>query len=365
MTPPSATLLDRARAWAAIATHAPSGDNSQPWLVGLSTERDAVVLRLEIDDANRAAPSVFDCRLVASYLSLGTFAGNFAQLAAAEGFVLADLQETGGRIQLTFTRDAHVPSDSATTEAVIRRRTTNRLPFKKDPLDATTRRDLQETVRNDGLDLREFTGKEKNALAGAFTGLDRIRYRNAALYYEFLDKLRFGGEGEQSRDGLRDTTLGVPAPSLLFLRLLRALRSWRFIRAIFYIGFERVMAFFGCRMLIGSAPSVFALSGGEDTPLDWFRLGMGFEHFWLATTAADLAMQPLGTTLLIYRLRSEERAGRVTSFSSAEQARLREIGEQMRKDFGFDLDRPLIACRVGRGPRITNTSLRREVRFRD
>ncbi len=359
-------MIERARVWVDIARHAPSGDNSQPWDVALATADGSLTLTLGLNGATRTRPSLFDCAYVASYLSLGAFARNFTLLAAAEGCTLTGLREEAGRFILTFGSGAVQPStpDPDATATLIRRRTTNRLPFKKDPLDTDTRNTLNQLSQADGLTLREFTGDTKSRLAGVFFELDVVRYRNARLYREFLAELRFGAEATASLDGLRDTTLGTPGPALLFLRLLRALRNVRAVRALFFIGLERVMALAGCLLPIKQSASVFVLSSSEDTPLGWFRLGLGFEQLWLEATRRDLAMQPLGTTLLVYRLEREKRLGETSSFSPADQDRLCTAAGRFVSEFGLDLSRPAIAFRIGHGSVIANESLRRPVVIR-
>jgi len=356
-------MIERARAWAALAGHAPSGDNSQPWRVALGADRGRVTLTLELNDATRARPSLFDCAFVASYLSLGAYACNFILQAESEGCTLAELREDAGRFTLTFVPAVVHPAASAAAEtaALIRRRTTNRLPFKKDPIDDATRNTLRQLATEKGLALGEFTGAPKSRLAGAFYALDIVRYRNARLYREFLEELRFGSEAVQSPDGLRDTTLGAPPPALLFLRTLRALKNVRLVRALFFIGLERIMALIGCLVPIKNSASVFVLSTADDSPLGWFRLGQGFQQLWLEVTRRNLALQPLGTTLLIYRLEREQRLHETSSFSPADTARLRTTAHRFATEFRLDLSRPAIAFRVGRGPAIENTSLRRPV----
>ncbi len=354
-------MIDRAHAWLDLARHAPSGDNSQPWRVGLAADGHRLTLTLALDDATRAAPSLFDGGFVASYLSLGAFARNFIGLAATEGCLLTNLREDAGQFTLTFspsTPPAGTPSP-ADLAAVIQRRLTNRLPFRKEPLSDDTRAAFARiTGGHVGLGLREFTGPLKQNLARLFFALDVARYRNAHLFREFLEKLRFGAEAEQSPDGLRDTTLGAPPPALLFLRFLRRFRHVRAVHALFFLGLERIMAFVGCLALVRSAPSVFVLTAAQDTPLDWFRLGLGFQEIWLEATRQDLALQPLGTTLLVYR--EKHPTGR-QAFTSAEQAVLQKIGGHFQDEFGLDLSQPAIAFRVGRAPALARTSLRRKI----
>lgn len=356
-------MIERARAWVDIARHAPSGDNSQPWDVALAATGGNLTLTLGLNDATKARPSLFDCAYAASYLSLGAFARNFTLLAAAEGCTLTGLREDAGRFTLTFAPGAVSPDTPGpdATATLIRRRTTNRRPFSREALDADTRQTLDRLARADGLTLREFTGDAKSRLAGVFFELDVVRYRNARLYREFLAELRFGAEATASPDGLRDTTLGTPAPALLFLRLLRALRNVRAVRAFFFIGLEKIMALVGCLVPIRQSASVFVLSSPEDTPLGWFRLGLGFEQQWLEATRRNLSMQPLGTTLLVYRLEREQRRDETSSFSPSDQARLRAAAGRFTTEFGLDLGRPAIAFRLGRGPAIANQSLRRPV----
>lgn len=364
MSLPADILLDRARAWAEAANHAPSGDNSQPWEVSLGTEGSHVILRLHLDAATRTTPSFFDCAFSASYLALGAFAQNFSLMAASEGYAPVEVREEAGSFTLVFVPSAASGLDASETAGLIRRRTTNRLPFKKDPLTAEEHQGLAAAATTDGFTLRTFTDAEKNSLAGLFTALDRIRYQNRELYLEFLGKLRFGRENDEHPDGLRDTSLGVPAPSLLFLRLLRKLRSVRLVHGFFFVGLERIMAFFGCRFLIQNSAAVCVLAGADDTPLGWFRLGQRFQAVWLETTRRRLALQPLGTTLFLYRLARATNWGEEPAFAPGELARLRVLETRFRAEFGLEFGRPAIAFRIGRAAEIANVSLRRRLAIR-
>lgn len=356
-------MLDRARAWADIARHAPSGDNSQPWKVGLHMQGDQLNLTLSLDEATRTAPSLFDYAFVASFLSLGTYAHNFTLLAQTEGYALTDLRESSEQFTLTYApaTDGERTRPLDDVARLIRRRTTNRLPFKKVPLDKDTGDSLKRIVKESTGQhtLREFTGAAKSKLAGIYYALDQVRYRNANLYIEFMEKLRFGPEASHSRDGLRDTTLGAPLPAQWFLRLLRKFRKVSVVRALFFVGLEKIMALVGCLALIRNSASVFTLTSTDDTPLGWFRLGFCFESIWLELTRRNLAMQPLGTTLLIYRLKREQRTSTNSAFSVEEQVRLLELGDRFQAEFGLDIGMPGIAFRAGHGPLIENSSMRR------
>lgn len=362
MSLPADILLDRARTWAEAANYAPSGDNSQPWEVALRAEDGRVILTLHLDAATRTAPSFFDCAFSASYLSLGAFAQNFSLMAASEGFSPAGIREDAGLFTLVFEPALAGSTTPAATAKLIRCRTTNRLPFKKEPLSNDEQRSLADAATADGFTLRAFAGAEKSGLAGLFTALDRIRYQHRELYLEFLGKLRFGRENDEHPDGLCDTTLGVPAPSLLFLRLLRKLRNVRLVHGFFFVGLERIMAFFGCRFLIQNSAAVCVLSGGEDTPLGWFRLGQRFQAVWLEATRRKLALQPLGTTLFLYRLSREARLGETPAFAPGEHARLRVLEARFRTEHGLTFDLPAIAFRVGHAPTIVNQSRRRRLK---
>ena len=74
-------MIDQARAWAEIARHAPSGDNSQPWRIALGMQDGRLTLTLELDEATKAAPSLFDCAFSASFIALGAYARNFTLYA--------------------------------------------------------------------------------------------------------------------------------------------------------------------------------------------------------------------------------------------------------------------------------------------
>jgi hypothetical protein len=356
-------MIERARTWAEIARHAPSGDNCQPWQVELGAQGERLTLTLALDAATRSAPSLFDCAFAASFLSLGAFAQNFILLAESEGWTLADLHENSGRFILTFAPAVEKPTGPSPDEtaALIRRRTTNRLPYKREPLDEDTRRCLARIAAESagGPALRDFSGATKSRLAGVFYALDQVRYRNRRLYLEFLDKLRFGDEALRSADGLRDSTLGVPPPALWFLRLLRALRNVSVVRAFFFLGLEKAMAFSGALVPVRKSASVCVLTASDDSPLGWFGLGRCFQELWLEVTRRGLAMQPLGTTLMIYRLEREQRLGEPSSFSPADGDCLRTLAGRFSTEFGLDLGQPGLAFRVGRGPMIENRSLRR------
>ncbi len=353
-------LFARARGWAEIACHAPSGDNSQPWEVSLKTEADRVILRLKLDAATLAEPSYFDCAFAASFLALGAYAQNFALMAAADGYAIQSVEEEEGQFTLVLAPGpvAAPPADIATH---IRDRATNRNPFDESALDPAMVATLTEAVGNvaPGVTLTCFFGEQQRRLAGLFGRLDRLRYRSRLLYREFLDKLRFGAEATTQPDGLRDTTLGTPLPALGFLRGLRAARKVRVVHGLFFVGLERIMAFVGCSLLVRKAAAVGVLSGGDDTPRGWFELGRGFQQLWLDTTRLGLALQPLGTTLLLYR-RERELAGRQAStLLERERRELHQLRDAFAAGYGMEFQRPSIVFRLGRCRQEAGRSLRR------
>jgi len=358
------SIIARAQSWIQIAAYAPSGDNSQPWQVGLGMPGSRLVLTLDLDESTRTTPSLFDTNFVASLISLGAFAENFRLLAEAEGYELVDLRETLARFTLNF-----VPSNSSAKfspreiAALIRQRVTNRFPFENEPLDPNTFAAITALTAEspNHLCIRAFCAKEKRQLADMFYSLDQVRYQNTGFYLEFLDKLRFGKEAEESRDGLRDVTLGAPRPALIFLRILRRLRRSPAARLLFFIGLQKLMAFIGCRMLVRKSAAVIVISARADTPEEWFALGRCFQRVWLELTQHRVAVQPLGTTFLVYRFIYERDRSEISSFTKHEQGLLLCAYKRFDEQFGIDLRLPCIAFRIGHARETIGRSLRRSV----
>lgn len=353
------SMPDKVRNWIQLAAYAPSGDNSQPWDVKLEANHDEIALFLSLNEATRRETSFFDYEFCASYLSLGAFAQNFELLASVEGFLINGVEEEEGRFVLKFSKTSESHKDPGEVAELIKRRRTDRSPYKRMPLPGDALHSLSAAAGK--MHLHQYTGAKISEFAQLFTVLDRARYQNVQLYNEFLGKLRFGLENEQFRDGLRDKTLGVPLPSLWFLRLLRFLQPIRAVHILFFLGLERVMAFFGCKLLIQNSAAVFVLIGHEDTPLGWFKLGQTFQRIWLETTRYGFSLQPLGTTLFLYRLERSAARALPSGFSDRELAIFSHVARRMHAAFGLSFDRPLIAFRVGRGNAIGQTSLRRPV----
>ncbi|HEC15174.1 MAG TPA: hypothetical protein ENI99_01155 [Sedimenticola sp.] len=302
------TLLE-----AAVA--APSADNSQPWLYRWMGD----ALDLWIDARRAGKPS--DARYVLSDLGLGACIENLCIQARALGYTdkvqyLPDEEQDPLWVaRLEFSPSNKEPPDTALAQAIPRRCTDRRFPWKG-PVEEALRQALAaEASQLPGARLvwLDPGSQQRHAVLKALQTAESLRFQSRRLHHELFSSICFSaGRKGACPEGLSPRSLGIEAPVWPFFK---ALRHWPLMRAFNAIGGARLMGLRSAVLPVRLSPGLALLCiEGEDRPAI-LAAGRALERVWLRATAAGLSIQPyaapgvLGLGFVEVEARFQDRLG--------------------------------------------------------
>jgi hypothetical protein len=344
----NSSIKARVQLWLDQARHAPSADNTQPWIATVAHSQGLIRVTLEVSPETLAQASEVDANFTTSYMALGALAKNLEIVALADGYALSQVQPADFKFELSFKR---TEAQVSPLRSWIFKRHTNRNAFAVNELSSQhleLLKDLQGQIRTSQIDYTPRTLGQN--LIKALGQLDALRYVNKKLFFDFISKMRFGSEVFKTKDGLAGPTLGVPLVARASLWIMKSLKfMWR----LNFLGIQHASAWMGATRLLNRSAGLITLQASEDTPLAWFQLGADMQQTWMALNANGISVQPFGTPLLIYRAYLEEQNSLTSHdslFASEKRKSLLALGEDLKTHNGIDCTLPLIVLRVGYAP---------------
>lgn len=345
ITPPAAHLE-----WLATAAQqAPSGDNSQPWLLRLEKGRLDIFL-----DTGRDG-SFFNFRQLASTIACGAAAQNVVSAAPALGWkaqvkLLPDPADTTHMASLTFSPWSGYP---AALGDAIWTRCTNRRVGRRRPVEPYDQDRLREAATPANLYLIDDQAHLRE-LARLLYLADRIRVERRDLHEYFMGMTHFHPQTDTRKDGLPLPNLYAGAAGNLFLRLTR---PWPAMRAANLVGLGRLVAF-NSWMAMSRSPLAGLVCVPSPEPRDFLAGGMALERIWLTATSLGLAFQPM-TAITLFWLRWQ--LGGKSDFSRRHQTLLAKVWtgfERLFPELGARAW-PIMLFRAGHAPMIRHWTPRR------
>jgi nitroreductase len=308
-----------------LATLAPSGHNTQPWL--FEVREDAVVVR---PDFSRRLP-VVDPDDHALFISLGAALENLL-IAAGERGLASEVEAFGAAepdgilVRLRPARPAEAVAEPALAAAILERQSTRRT-YDRRPIPSADLRRLEQAAARDGVVLRLLTSRaDVETLVPFVEDGNRAQFGDPAFVDELISWVRFGNaEAAARRDGLAGAALGMPsvprwAGALVMKRLLsgegEARRTAEAVRS-------------------SSALALFATESNDRK--GFVDLGRSFERLALAATALGLKHAHVNMPCEVLPVR-----------------------ERLRAHLGLGHAQPLLLVRLGYAP-ARPRSLRRPV----
>ncbi|MCV7146126.1 Rv1355c family protein [Mycobacterium riyadhense] len=282
---------------AAAASRAPSGGNSQPWLI--ETEMDSVTIRLA---GERTATMDVDFR--ASAVAVGAAWFN-ARVAAARYGML-------GPVEL------REPDDSSPLAAVVRltggsdhdlaclyrpmlQRESNRHLGVPLPLDVERAAALSAAAAAEGARLQLLTEKDDiEQIAAIVAAADRIRYLTPSLHADMLSEIRWY-ENESSDSGIDVRSLEMDQSELAGIQIakrpdvMKLLAGWGAGSALGNYSRDRLCA--------SSGVGVVSISG--HSLRDYARGGAALEAVWITAQQLGLGVHPMSPVFLFARTDDE------------------------------------------------------------
>jgi len=249
------------------AIQAPSGDNCQPWCFRWDGDH------LRILFLSDRAESLYDIQSLASWISLGAVLTNLRLAATRFGFQstveLFPAGEPPGTVALLRFKAGSVAADRLAE--TIPARCVNRRPYRREPLPAGVREELQAlAAASSGARLSWVdTEPAKERIAALAAQNDRILFENRALHDGVYGWIRWTrAEAEHRRDGM-------PADALELSRLerpgMRLLGSWRWAQLAAALRISRVLPA-RARKIYQRSAAIGLLSVRGDQPADFVFL---------------------------------------------------------------------------------------------
>ena len=345
VVPPDAHLEWLAKA----AQQAPSGDNSQPWLLHLHGGRLEIFL-----DPTRDR-SFFNIRQLASTIACGAAIQNVVSVAPTLGWqaqvmLLPDPTDTAHLASLTFSPWSGHPTPLGDA---VWTRCTNRRVGRRRPVAPYDQDRLREAATPASLCLIDDQARLRK-LARLLYLADRIRVERRDLHEYFMGMTRFHPETDTRKDGLPLPNLYAGAAGNLFLRLTR---PWPAMRAANLVGLGRLVAL-NSRLSMARSPLAGLVCVPSPEPRDFLVGGMAIERIWLTATSLGLAFQPM-TAITLFRLRWQ--LGGKSDFSRHHQVLLEKVWtgfEHLYPELGSGAW-PVLLFRAGHAPMIRHWTPRR------
>ncbi|NEP50853.1 MAG: Rv1355c family protein [Moorea sp. SIO3C2] len=349
VTMPSMQML---RNLVSVATLAPSGGNSQPWL-WVSTNH---ALHLFLDPRTKA--TFIDFWNLGSTLALGAAAESFI-LAAGQSGLGVSIEGFGTSLfpvaRFTFPRIEPNVNNCSLAEG-LRHRSTNRSNLPSDPLPQDLRDRIDRILAPfSGVNCKIVTNPQVITAIGRIAGeADRLRILNQAAHREMMEELRWDSEeAERTRDGIEVAHLGLDDIDLCGLQVIRNPMIAAEIN-------KRGLG----KNLIEGAQSAFNNSGGvgllfvrKPTCPDFFIAGRALMHVWLYLEKCGFGVHPW-TASIYFIMRFVQERG--LGFSPSEQRLLSMLREEFSRCFGLDGSQGLaIMFRITTSPKPIGRSKRK------
>lgn len=285
---PAPSTVDDAIVSAAM--RAPSGGNSQPWLIDADPAGVTISVAAE-------HTSTMDVGFRGSAVALGAALFNVRVAAAARGMLgPVSVAEGVGGSPLRATMAYGNGDDPGLAELYdpMLARATNRHHGTPGALDDETIKVLTGTAEREGAQLHLLTRRDDLSRAATIFGAaDRIRFLTPHLHEEMMSELRWPGDPDPDT-GLDVRTLEFDASDLAILDVLRRpevmahLAEWDAGSALGDDMRDRVLA--------SSALAVVTVTG--DRLGDYARGGSAVEAVWIRAQREGLSVQPLSPVFL-------------------------------------------------------------------
>lgn len=308
---------------------APSGGNSQPWIVTRYPGR------IEICELSEG-PTAMDVGFRGTHVAIGAAAFNAAVAAAAFGVVgpIEVIEDpTTGHPSVSIhigrsTDDELARYYDAMIDRMSNRTAGVRAPFADDQLGA-----LHEAVRKQGGRLVVATDSGRLAELGEiFAASDRLRYLVPALHQQMIGELSWPGRDQLNR-GIDVRTLALDSADLAKLgvatrpEVMTLLSSWGVGEALGDHTRNRVRG----------ASGLAAVTVSHDNATDYVIGGMAMERFWVLATRFGLGVYPV-SPLFMYARNDDE----LSALAPGHIAELRTLRDRFGHIMGIDETEALV-----------------------
>ncbi|MDP3901877.1 MAG: hypothetical protein Q8Q37_02805 [bacterium] len=293
------------------AIWAPSGDNSQPWAFQIGGDS---LLIYNLPDKDNP---YLNFEQSGSYIAHGGLIENMVIAASHFGYsskvdLFPSATDKNLVAEVFFSK-----SDSVRQDALfefIKKRHTNRRPYKNIPLTAEQRSGIlraSQESESGGIKLLE-SEKEKQIAGKAGALAEIVILENKKLHgLLFKDVVWNESREKRLRHGLYINAMEFnPVQKIMF----RLAKNWPLMKLAIHLGLPRFIAKEDSKLYAsGSAMGIITMSGNNSR--DYVNAGRLMQRVWLKATSFGLVLQPVTATLFFaQRIISEKTENLLSSY---------------------------------------------------
>jgi len=282
-----------------FAVYAPSGDNCQPWEFIYDNQNLHV---LNLPDADNP---IFNFKQRGSFIAHGALIENIKQISPLFGYsakenLFPNNQNPNLIATISFT--PITPQENNNLLNIIRKRSTNRKSYLRDPLKAVEKEKLINTSNEDSLGTMLFIeeGEKKGNLGKAASVAEMVMLQYQPLHQAFFSLVCW--DPKEIKRGMPVDTLELPGPKKIIFSWFS---NWKNSKILRMIGMPSIIAKENSQIYSSSA-AIGAIVQTENNPSNFVKTGMLLQKIWLTATALNLSLQPIaGVLYLDQKLESE------------------------------------------------------------
>ena len=334
-----------------LAVLAPSGDNCQPWAFEVSGH-DIQLYNLPDNDT-----SLYNHGQKASFIAHGAVIENIRIAASAYGLTASVAPFPSTVPNLVASIQLRPLADGKTDQLFdyIKKRATNRRPYKSGQLDASQVQSLKDAAQSTpGTKIYLATEvAAKKALASQLAKNDKLVFENRHLHRFLFDHIRWTRqEVEECRDGLDLRAFELGAMDRFAFKWMK---SWSTVSTLNKFGLLSKKIVKQAQQLCDSSAAIGMVTSAGNSDHDFLAGGMAMQRLWLEGARLGLAMHPMaGIALLINRLR----CGATDDLSPDHIKTVKEVWTALEDCFHFGEETIVMLFRIGSAEAPSVTSLR-------
>lgn len=330
--------------WLELARRAPSGGNSQPWLVDYKVENEFIHLRLSVDPVYQLNKSTMDVQGVASAIALGSLAQTLVFAAHLHGYGLFETQfvETedifSSFVWLKFS-PIGINHLQISSEDILKRRT-DRYPYKKDPLPDDFISEIQKIIpKYPRLSVRTLDRGASKLEQGLYS-LELIRWQHLNFFKSLLGEISAHPSEELSDSKIPINQLGLNLLDQSLFKLIKLLPR---------LGHLLIKSIFGRNSLkkqinrfVNDCHLIIFLQAKSSGFVPCYELGRCLQEIWLTAQSHGVSMQPNGNGFVALSYWQNEQI-----FNKQQAEMIKQTTTEFSADFEIDLKLPHLGFRLG------------------
>lgn len=305
-----------------IGIQAPSGDNTQPWIIKPDKKYESFTISVKKDEDD-----FFDIGNSAIMIDSGTFLKNI-EIGCKLNNLNCEIKINNNSKSLEMGKVIFKKNKNECycqiSEDIIFKRATSRLPYKNErlPLEfqvATKKLNKKYT------DIKISFFEKNKELEELLYFADILRMENFGAHKTLYKNLRYTKKEILTKEGLDVNTLGLPCFSSTIMRIMS---KWELQKFMSITKFNRIPAYISTKKLLESSQGIGIIHINKYNKESIIKAGMLFEEFWLNLTKYGGYLQPFATIpFFLRRLNRYNGEG----FNEEEIIKLKEISKKFYK----------------------------------